>query len=383
MDDALAIKSRESRVATAEVTPTNRLVSLDAFRGATMALMVLVNNAGGNVSYAQLEHAQWNGWTITDTVFPSFLWIVGVAITLSLSKRLESGVPRTRLASQIVRRALVLYVLGVIGYSIPAFDPGTARLLGVLQRIAICYLIASFIYLRTSWRGQIVWMLGLLSVYWLAMTLIPVPGYGAGNLSVEGNLAHYIDRIVLGRHNYAPTKTWDPEGIVSTVPAIATALLGIIAGHILRLKKELSERLVWMFIAGNFLIVLGLICDVWLPINKKLWTDSFVLFMAGIDFAVFAMFIWFVDVLRFRRGIQPFVIFGMNAITVYVVSELLAVALDETHVAGTSTHEWIYRTVFQPVASPRNASFLFAFSFVLAMYALAYFLYRRKWFLKV
>jgi predicted acyltransferase len=215
------------------------------------------------------------------------------------------------------------------------------------------------------------------------MTLIPVPGYGAGNLSVEGNLAHYVDQIVLGRHNYALTKTWDPEGIVSTLPAIVTTLLGIMAGHILRLKKELSERLVWMFIAGNLLIVLGLICNIWLPINKKLWTDSYALFMAGIDFVAFAIFIWFVDVLRFRRGIQPFAIFGMNAIAIYVASELLAVILDETHVAGISAHEWIYRAVFQPAASPMNASFLFAFSFVLAMYALAYFLYRRNWFLKV
>ena len=163
-----------------------RLVSLDAFRGATIALMVLVNTAGGDVSYAPLNHSEWNGWTITDMVFPSFLWIVGVAITLSLGKRLAMGVPKSQLFWPILRRAAIIYVLGLIVYMAPAFDLGTQRILGVLQRIAICYLIASCIYMTTNIKGQILWILGLFASYWMLMTLVPVPGYGAGNLTRGG-----------------------------------------------------------------------------------------------------------------------------------------------------------------------------------------------------
>ncbi len=183
--------------------PTERLVSLDAFRGATMALMVLVNNPGDEKqTYAPLLHAEWHGWTITDVVFPSFLWIVGVAITLSFARRLAAGTPPERLFRQALRRAAILFALGLFIYGFPYFDLQTQRILGVLQRIAICYLIASAIYLKTGVRGQIAWIGGLLGVYWLIMKLAPVPGVGAGRLDVEGNFAHYVDRIVLGRHNY-------------------------------------------------------------------------------------------------------------------------------------------------------------------------------------
>src|ERR1039457_6520399 len=217
----------------------SRLVSLDAFRGATIALMVLVNNAGsGRDSYPQLEHAAWHGWTITDTGFPSFLWIVGVAITLSLGKRLAGGTSKSRLMAQVARRAAVLFVFGLAVYAYPNFDLGTQRILGVLQRIAICYLIASAIYLFTGVRGQILWIVGLFAAYWMMMTLIPVPGYGPGRLDVEGNLAHYVDRMGVRNHKHLPTKTWDPEGLVSTLPAIATALFGVLAGQILRLGRE-------------------------------------------------------------------------------------------------------------------------------------------------
>src|ERR1700712_5328598 len=216
--------------------PAERLVALDAFRGATMAFMVLVNDAGdGRHVYAPLQHAEWNGWTPTDVVFPSFVWIVGVALTLSLGKRLAAGISRGALFTQALRRALILYLLGIAVYAAPAFNPSTQRLLGVLQRIAICYLAAVAIYLTTKVRGQILWIIGLLASYWLLMAFVPVPGFGAGRLDIEGNFAHYIDRIVLGAHNYHSTKTWDPEGIVSTLPAIATALFGILCGQLLKL----------------------------------------------------------------------------------------------------------------------------------------------------
>lgn len=359
--------------------PEKRLVSLDAFRGATIALMVLVNNAGdGSHTYGPLEHAEWNGWTITDVVFPSFLWIVGVALTLSLERRLESGVPRRQLFLTVLRRAAIIYALGLLVYLYPRFDFSTARLLGVLQRIGICYLIAAAIYLTSGIRAQIAWIIGLLASYWLLMKLMPVPGYGAGYLDVERNFAHYIDSIVLGVHNYRHTKTWDPEGIVSTLPSIATALFGIMAGHILRLKRDLSERATWLFCAGNLLIAAGLICDIWLPINKKLWTSSFSLFMAGLDFVIFGIFLWLVDGQGYQRIVKPLVILGMNAIAVYMASELI----DET-LGSLGWRKQIYQTVFAPLASPYNASLLYALAYVGVMFVIAFVLYRKNWFLKV
>jgi predicted acyltransferase len=353
-----------------------------------MALMVLVNNAGdGQYSYAPLRHSAWNGWTITDVVFPSFLWIVGVAITLSLGTRLASGASRVQLVLPVLRRAAILYGLGLFVYAFPHFDLSTQRLMGVLQRIAICYLCASAIFLFTGVRGQIAWIVGLLSVYWVMMTLIPVPGYGPGHLDLAGNFAHYVDSIVLGKHNYASTKTWDPEGIISTIPAIATALLGVMAGHLLRLRSSLAEKTVWMLVAGNVLIAAGLICDVWLPINKKLWSDSFSLFMAGLDFVILGIFIWLIDGCGYRKPVKALVIMGMNAITVYMASEVLAEILEAIQwdsVKGTvSLQEWIYRTLFSPLASPANASLLYAIAFTLLMYGVAYVMYRRGWFLRV
>jgi predicted acyltransferase len=368
------------------VKPTSgRLVSLDAFRGATMALMVLVNTPGdGNHVYAPLEHSEWNGWTPTDVVFPSFLWIVGVAITLSLARRLEAGVSRGRLLARASRRALILYVLGLVVYAWPAFDLSTQRLLGVLQRIAICYLIAVAICLTTGVRGQLICIGSLLAGYWLMMTLIPVPGYGPGHLDVDGNLAHYVDRVVLGAHNYRWTKTWDPEGIVSTLPAIASTLLGVMAGRLLRLRRTLAERTTWLFIAGSLLLAAGLVCNIWLPINKKLWTTSFTLFMAGLDFQIFAIFLWLVDGMGYKRVVKPLVILGMNAIAVYMASELFDEALSAVHWASggqaITLREWIYNSLFAPLASPVNASLLFAIAYTLLMYLLAYGLYRRGWF---
>ena len=377
----------ESSPATAPMP--QRLVSLDAFRGATMALMVLVNNSGDwSHTYGPLRHSAWNGWTITDVVFPSFLWIVGVAITLSLGGRLARGIARSRLMLQALRRAAILYGLGALCYLLPSFDFGTMRLLGVLQRIAICYLIASAIYLYAPRiRTQILWIVFLLAGYWLIMTLIPVPCYGAGRLDMEGNLAHYVDRIVLGAHNYAPTKTWDPEGIVSTLPAIATALFGILAGHLLRQTRGLDWKTTRLFFIGNALIGLGLICDIWLPINKQLWTSSFSLFMAGLDFVLLAGFIYLIDDLGYKRIVQPLVVFGMNAIAIYMLSELLAIALMSIHwhaAAGTiSLQSWLFDHCFAPLASPYDAALVWALAFVLLMYVAAYALYRRKWFIRV
>lgn len=358
---------------------SERLTSLDAFRGATMALMVLVNDPGnGHFVYAPLEHSEWNGWTPTDVVFPSFLWIVGVAMTLALGRRMAAGMGRSELFGRALRRAAVLYCLGLLVYLFPYFDFSAMRVMGVLQRIAICYLAATAIFLTTGIRGQAAWIMGLLSAYWLIMKFAPVPGYGAGHLDVERNFAHYADRIVLGAHNYAPTKTWDPEGIVSTLPAIATVLFGVLAGRILALKRSLSSRAIGLAAAGLVLLAAGLVCEQWLPINKKLWTSSFALFMAGLDFVLFAGFLWIADGLGYKPAFRPLVILGMNAITVYMVSEML-----DSAIRALNWRMPIYRKMFAPLASPWNASLLYAAAYTLLMFGVAYALHRRGWFLRV
>jgi predicted acyltransferase len=354
-----------------------RLVSLDAFRGAVMALMIVVNNNGSeHDAYAQLRHADWHGWTLTDTVFPSFVWIVGVAITLSLGKRLAAGVPRSQLLRSALRRAAILFLFGLAVYVYPTFSLSHQRILGVLQRLAICYLAASAIYLWCGLRGQIAWLAGLLTAYWLLMTFAPVPGFGAGRLDVEGNFAHYVDRLVLGSHNYRHTHDWDPEGVVSTLPAIATAIFGLLAGRLLQLRRSLVERTARMFLAGVLLIVGGWVFSFVMPINKKLWTDSFCVFMAGLDFTVCAAFVWLIDGQGWKRPFQPAVILGMNAIAIYLASEGVAELID-------GIQPRIYRTLFAPLASPANASLLYSLAFAAVMYLIAYVMYRRRWFLRV
>ena len=195
---------------------------------------------------------------------------------------------------------------------------------------------------------------------------------------MEGNFAHYIDRIVLGAHNYHSTKTWDPEGIVSTLPAIATALFGILCGQLLRMKKSLGEQVAWMLLAGAVLMAAGQICNLWLPINKKLWTTSFTVFMAGLDFVMLAVFLWVVDGLGHKRSVQPLVIMGLNPITIYLISEFLDEALN---ISGL--HHAVYRGVFAPLASPVNASLLWALAYTALMFLVAWIMYRRHWVVRV
>ena len=354
-----------------------------------MALMVLVNNPGdGHHVYWPLEHAQWNGWTPTDVVFPSFLWIVGVALTLSLGRRLARGDSRALLFRQAARRAAILFILGVLVYVYPAFDLTTQRILGVLQRIAICYLATVAICLTTRLRGQIAWAFSLMALYWVLMMYVPVPGYGSGHLDVEGNFAHYIDRIVLGSHNYRWTHTWDPEGIVSTLPAIVTCLLGVFAGYIAGLRHTIRGRSLRLFAVGVILLAAGMVLNIWMPVNKKLWSDAFTLFMGGLDFVLFAAFLWLVDGLGWRSPVRPLSIMGMNAIVIYLASEFGDEALGWVHWTGAGgtrivLREWLYEHLFAGLATPYNASLLYAVAYVLVMFLIAWFLYRRRWFVRV
>jgi predicted acyltransferase len=378
--------------------PQKRLVSLDAFRGATIAGMMLVNNPGTwSAVYPQLLHASWNGWTFTDWIFPFFLWIVGVAMTFSFAKRVEQGGKKGELTLHVLQRSAVIFALGLFLNGFPfglafghEFSFAMIRIPGVLQRIAVCYFIASVIVLNTTVRSQISWIIGLLAGYWLLVKLVPVPGYGAGVMEPMGSLCWYVDSVVLEGHTWrgAPVPGFDPEGILSTIPAIATTLLGVMTGHWLRSSRSHEEKTAWMFVGGNILLLLGAILDMWLPINKNLWTSSYTVFMAGWALVCFATCYWLVDVKGYTRWAKPCVVYGMNAIAVFVmagiVGRLLGIIrwqLDDGSVI--SLKAYIFERVFLPLGSPVNASLLFAIAFLLVMYLFVWVLYKKKWFLKV
>ena len=367
-----------------------RLMSLDAFRGATIAGMMLVNNPGTwSAIYPQLEHAEWNGWTFTDWIFPFFLWIVGVAMTMSFAHRQERGDTKKQLLIQVVKRSLIIFGLGLFLAGFPFFNLSIIRIPGVLQRIAVCYFIASLIVLYTkNMRTQVYWLAGFLISYWLMMKLIPVPEIGAGIMERGKNFSAYIDSMFLSGHMWGYTKTWDPEGIVSTLPAVATTLFGVMTGHYLRSQHSKEEKTAWMFVAGNILLFLGATLDMWLPINKSIWTTSYSIFMAGWALVCFAMFYWIIDVKGYKRWAKPFIIFGMNAITVFVISGMIGrlygsvIKLKQPDGSEISLQGYIFRTFFLPLASPINASLIYAICFLLFLYLTAWIMWKRKWFLK-
>jgi predicted acyltransferase len=380
------------------MSSTTRLVSLDAFRGATIAAMLLVNNPGSwSDIYPPLDHAKWNGWTFTDLIFPCFLWIVGVSMTLSFARRLERGDDRAKLMRHVLLRSAVIFALGLFLAAFPFgllpahhFSLVSLRIPGVLQRIAVCYAIAGAVCLRTNWRGQLAWTVALLGIYWLMVMLIPVPGYGAGHLEPTGSLAWWIDSHLLAGHTWtgAPAPGFDPEGIVSTLPAIATTLLGALAGHVLRSSLPEKTKTRWMFAAGGALLLLGALMDRWLPINKNLWTSSYAVFMAGWATVILAGFHWLIDVRGYRRWATPFVIYGLNAIVMFVLAGIVArllnlIAWTGANGASVSLKGLLYRNLFAPFASPVNASLLFAIAFVLAHFAVAWAMWRKRWFVKI
>jgi predicted acyltransferase len=377
---------------------SKRLLSLDAFRGATIAGMILVNNPGTwSAIYPQLRHAAWHGWTFTDWIFPFFLWIVGVAMTYSFAKRKEAGDPKGKLILHVARRALTIFALGLFLNGFPfgllfghEFSWSTIRIPGVLQRIAICYFVASVIYLYSSTRAQVAWIVGLLTGYWLLVKLVPVPGFGAGVLDLQGNLCWWVDSNLLAGHTWrgAPVPGFDPEGIISTIPAIATSLFGALTGTWLRTDRTKEEKTAWMFVAGNILLLLGAVLDIWMPINKSLWTSSYSVFMAGWALVCLAMFYWLIDVKGHSKWATPFIIYGMNAITVFVLSGLVGKSMGliryvQADGSFLSLQGMIFQNVFLPLASPINASLLYAISFISVMFLVVWFMWKKKWFLKV
>jgi predicted acyltransferase len=363
-----------------------RLLSLDVFRGLTIAAMILVNSPGSPAVYRQLEHADWNGWTFADLVFPFFLWIIGVAITISMAGRLERGAGRRALLLHVARRSAILFVLGLFINAFPRFDLHSLRIPGTLQRIAVCYFCAALIHLWTGLRGRVIAIVGLLAGYWCLMTMVPVPGYGPGVLDKHGNLAQYVDQIFFAGRMYRG-QFWDPEGIVSTIPAIATTLLGTLAGLLLQATKRPFEKAALLLAAGNALLYLGLVMNHWLPINKNLWTSTFAVFMAGMAAVIFGVCYWILDVRLIRGWAKPFAIFGRNALAIYALSEMLSRLLDTVQVTDAGMRvplqQFLFQHLFAGRASAPAASLLYAASMVVLLWLVAWVMYRRKYFVKL
>jgi len=403
------------RVETTVAPPVpsrERLISLDVFRGITVAGMLLVNNPGTwSAIYPPLQHATWHGWTPTDLIFPFFLFIVGITTHLSLSARRERGDPDSVLVKQIIRRGVIIYILGFLMAWFPFYQYGTiegladptwwdrfvirlqnVRIMGVLARIGIVYIFAALLTLRTSLKQQVVILAALLYGYWFAMTLIPIPGKDIGALMLGApgeTLQAYVDRAVLGtNHIWSGSRTYDPEGILSTIPAIGTAILGVMAGRWIKEPRPLIERIAGLFAAGCLAMVVGLMWNWSFPINKNLWTSSYVLFTAGMGCATLATIMWLIEEHNIRWWTKPFVIYGVNPIVAFVGSGVLARILYtlwkvDYNGTPTSMEAVIYKSVFEPFLEPKNASLAMAFATVAFWFLVLAVLYRRKIFLKV
>ena len=409
-----ATSTQYDATAAPRTTTRERLVSLDVFRGLTIAGMLLVNDPGTwSAIFPPLEHAEWHGWTPTDLIFPFFLFIVGITTHLSLSARRARGDGDSAIVRQILRRGIIIYLLGFAMAMFPFYQWGhidaipnaTAwdriiwriehvRILGVLPRIGIVYICAGLLTLKTTVKQQIIIIAALLFGYWFAMTLIPVPGeneIGALLLHTKDrNLAAYLDRAILGtNHTWVGSVTFDPEGPFSTIPAIATAMLGVLAGRWIALRdKSLLDRVTGLFAVGSIGMMVGLMWNWSFPINKNLWTSSYVIFTAGMACVALATIMWIVDQNSVKWWTKPFVVFGVNPIVAFVGSGVLArliYTLLHVNYQGKSIalQDAIYQIVFLPWLPPRVASLAFALSFVLLWYGILLVLYKRNIILKV
>lgn len=365
-----------------------RLLSLDFFRGLTIAGMILVNNPGSWTHvYPPLLHARWHGWTPTDLIFPFFLFIVGVSITLALAGKKASHLPCKDLYKKIIRRTLILFMLGLLLNGLPFFDIDTLRIPGVLQRIAVCYFFAAVVFLHCGVKMQASWAIALMLLYWAFMQWFPVPGTGAGSYAEGANFSAWMDGLLLTGHMWSQTGSWDPEGVFSTLPAISTTLFGVLAGHCLRRDmpgvKKTGRMLSW----GIAAIVIGAAWHHWLPINKNLWTSSYALFTSGMAVVFLAVCHYLIDVKGWRRGTGPLRVYGMNAITVFVLSGIVGRLLYLVKWPSGSDmltlKEWLFNSFFLSWLSPLNASLAYALSFVFLTYLAMYYLYRKQIFIKI
>jgi predicted acyltransferase len=408
------------RQSGAPTPPRERLLSLDVFRGLTVAGMLLVNDPGTwSAIFPPLEHATWHGWTPTDLIFPFFLFIVGITTQLSLDSRRARGDDERAIRNQIIRRGLLIFLFGLLINGSPFFTwtaiPGIPdptffqrvvdrllhwRIMGVLQRIGLAYIIAALLSNRATVKRMVVTIVVLLFGYWFAMTVLPVPDTGGMGQLMLNNPSHTMsawwDRLLLdwrrfglGNHLWVSSVTWDPEGFFSTIPAVCTSMLGVLAGRwIGRGSRPLAERLNGLFAVGAMGMVAGQVWNWSFPINKSLWTSSYVVFTAGMAAVSLATIMWIVDVHKVKRWSFPFVVYGTNPMVAFVGSAVMARFI---YTLITVPYEGrrvplqaaIYQIGFASWLEPRVASLAFAIAFVLFWFGILYLLYRKRIFLKV
>ena len=370
--------------------PPGRLVSLDVLRGLTIAAMILVNNNGDSrFAYSPLLHSPWNGWTPTDIIFPAFLFMVGLSMAFSFPPRLAAADSRMSLLPRILRRTLILILLGLLVNSFPFFHLHDIRLYGVLQRIALCYFFTSLLLIwSTTWSRAVVAFVALLG-YWLMLRYLSVPGFGVPVRDIPfldpyKNIVAYLDRLLLPGHLYGDG-TYDPEGLLSTLPAVATTLFGVFTGEWLRAKWTNSTKAAGILVAGFTAILAGEAWSFWFPINKRLWTSSYVLLAAGITLVCLAVLFWLIDCAGWKNGwTLPWLAFGTNAITLYIFSELLASTLDSWHTSsGITLKQSIFSRIAHWVPDLSLASLLYSIAFVIVCAVPAWWMYGRKIFVKI
>ena len=359
-----------------------RVISLDAFRGFTIASMLIVNNPGTwSHVYAPLRHAEWNGLTPTDLVFPFFVFIVGVSITLAYSKRLAAGLKKGPLYRKIAIRTVSLFLCGIFLWLNPKFDFENIRIVGVLQRIAIVFFVCSILFLNSKWKAQAITGAVILIAYWLAMTLIPTPGFDKPMLEPGANLAAWVDT------NFCPgrlwKKTWDPEGILSTFPAIVTGISGMLAGHLLLTDQARERKVIYLFSYGFFALIFGFLWNYHFPINKSIWTSSFVMVSSGLAAMVLATSYFFVDIQGRKRFTKPGIVFGANAIAVYVLADFLGQIFFYIKFGGSSLNVYFVNFFTSLGMETKLVSLLYPLMYICISYIPAWILFKKRIFIKL
>ena len=386
-------------------TPMQRLLSIDVLRGITIAFMIMVNNNGGSGSWGFMNHAQWNGLTPTDLVFPTFVFVVGASIVFAFHARMKRGATRAELARHTVYRAVVLFALGMVVNNFPFFHWQYMRFYGVLQRIAICYLVVGLFYIWDQKAStKVVALVVSLVGYWVLIRWVPVPGAGMPGrdipfMDVRNNLTNWLDRLVMPHHLYLdydtidPHNTRDPEGLLSDLPAFGTCLLGVLAGIWLRGQRAAKSTLGGLAAAAVGCLAVGYLWSMEFPLNKNMWTSTFVLVAAGYSLTVLTLSYLLMDVLGWGRGegskrfVYPFLVLGSNAITAYMFSEIVPGVLDRIHFTAdgrlTNPMAWLANHVFIHMPTPGWAAFAFSFTTLAYCFIPVWIMYRRKIFVKV
>ncbi|MBW8747973.1 MAG: DUF1624 domain-containing protein [Acidobacteria bacterium] len=369
-----------------------RLTSLDVLRGLTIALMIMVNTSGdGAHTFPFLSHAPWNGCTLADVVFPCFLFMVGISIVFSLRGKLRKGVPSSTILLQAAKRALILFALGLAVSSFPHYTLHTFRVFGVLQRIALCFFVATLLYLKAKPRTLVVVTVSILLGYWILLRWVPVPGFGMPGVDVPfldpvGNFPAWLDRHLLPASHLYRAGFYDPEGLLSSVPSLATALLGVLTGIWITRQGVTSATARGLLTASVSLLALSGLWSIWFPLNKRLWTSSFVLFNAGLSLLALWFFFQVIDLRPGKkRFIEPALVFGTNSLAVYAFSEFFAGTLDAIRLPGRhqTVQQWLFHPLTLIFPNLYVAALAYALLFVGVCYLPMLLLYRKRIFIKI